>query len=172
MTSEPTSCKRCQNEVEVVRGSSESYPQTRYLLHRARALGLRDTARRLLTRLGLRPRPAPLAGTTAGVSWPEVLKLQPGELVEVRPKEEILATLDEGGNHKGMVFMPEMLEYCGRQFRVYKRVERLIIETTGEARRMKNTVLLDGVICDGWDGACDRSCFYFWREAWLRRVEG
>jgi hypothetical protein len=36
---------------------------------------------------------------------------------------------------------------------------------------MKNTVLLDGAICDGWGGKCDRSCFFFWREAWLRRVE-
>jgi hypothetical protein len=46
-----------------------------------------------------------------------------------------------------------------------------VLEHTGEFRRMKNTVLLDGVLCDGWGGACDRSCFFFWREAWLKRVD-
>ena len=58
-----------------------------------------------------------------------------------------------------------------KQFKVYKRVERFVLEHTGEFRRMKNTVLLDGVLCDGWGGACDRSCFFFWREAWLKRVD-
>jgi hypothetical protein len=33
------------------------------------------------------------------------------------------------------------------------------------------TVLLDGVMCDGTEhGGCDRSCFLFWREEWLKRV--
>jgi hypothetical protein len=120
--------------------------------------------------------PDPLADRTpdspdlaAGIE--ESLKLQPGETVEVRPREEILATLDEHGYNRGLLLMPEMLEFCGQRFKVYKRVERMVLEHTGEFRRMKNTVLLDGVLCDGWGGACDRSCFFFWREAWLKRVE-
>lgn len=45
-----------------------------------------------------------------------------------------------------------------------------MLENNGEIRKLKNTVLLDGVMCENLYG-CDRSCFHFWREAWLRRVE-
>jgi len=101
-----------------------------------------------------------------------VLNFQPGETVRVRSEEEIAETLDENGKNGGLWFMPEMRRYFGQQFKVYKRVEKIIMETTGEYRRMKNTVLLEGVICDGSEHhGCDRSCFHYWREVWLERVE-
>lgn len=102
----------------------------------------------------------------------EVLDLQPGELVEVRSEEEILATLDQRGRQRGLSWMPTMRRFCGRRFRVFKRLGPIVLESTGEHREIKNTVLLEGVMCDG-DGfyGCTRSCFHFWREAWLRRVE-
>jgi hypothetical protein len=103
----------------------------------------------------------------------EELRLQRGEWVEVKSEEEILKTLDGGGERRGLSFTPEMREYCGRRFRVFKRVERICVEgKPDEMRRLKNTVILEGVICHGGSRACDRSCFLFWREAWLRRVDG
>src|SRR5438094_248118 len=42
------------------------------------------------------------------------LNLRAGEIVEIRSKEEILATLDEKGRLDGLPFMPEMLKYCGQ----------------------------------------------------------
>lgn len=104
--------------------------------------------------------------------YEEVLNLKPGELVEVKSEAEIMATLDEKGRNKGLGWMCNMRKFCGQRFRVYKRLERIILESTGEYRNVKNTVLLEGVLCDGeeWYG-CDRSCFHFWREAWLRRVK-
>jgi len=65
--------------------------------------------------------------------------------------------------------MPMMRVCCGKEFRVYKRVEKIVLESTGEIRRLKNTVLLEDAICDGIYG-CNRSCFFFWKEAWLERV--
>jgi hypothetical protein len=101
----------------------------------------------------------------------EILDLQPGELVEVKPVTEILATLDRNRRCKGLLWMTGMRKYCGRQYRVYRRVQRITLESNGELRNMKHTVLLEGVMCDGREfGGCDRSCFHFWREAWLRRV--
>jgi hypothetical protein len=101
----------------------------------------------------------------------EVLGLQPGELVEVKSAPEILATLDANRRHKGLLWMTGMNKYCGRQYRVHRRLERILLESNGELRTMKNTVLLESVCCDGREfGGCDRSCFHFWREAWLRRV--
>jgi len=101
----------------------------------------------------------------------EVLDLQPGEWVEVKTVEEIMATLGSRRRHKGLLWMTGMQKYCGTRCRVYRRVERIVLETNGELRNMKNAVLLEGAMCDGAQfGGCDRSCFHFWREVWLRRV--
>lgn len=46
-----------------------------------------------------------------------------------------------------------------------------MLESTGQLRKIKNTVLLEGAICDGSQfGGCDRSCMFFWNEAWLQRI--
>ena len=100
------------------------------------------------------------------------LNLQRGEWVQVRPFDEILATLDERNRYKGLFFMPEMKKYCGEIFKVFKIVKIIKLETTGEVRKLVSpTVFLEGVYCNGdtQDG-CDRACFHFWREAWLNRV--
>jgi hypothetical protein len=103
----------------------------------------------------------------------EVLNLRPGELVEVRSDAEILATLDANGSLDGLPFMPEMLAFCGQQFRVYKRSDKTCdtITKTG-ARRMRNIVHLENSRCNGsgHDG-CQAQCLIFWKEAWLKRVE-
>jgi hypothetical protein len=102
----------------------------------------------------------------------ETLNLQPGEWVEVKSEEEIWSTLDLRRRHKGMSFMKGMRDFCGKRLRVYKRVEHILLESTGEIRKIKNTVLLEGAICDGLErGRCDRSCFFYWKEVWLRRVD-
>jgi hypothetical protein len=100
--------------------------------------------------------------------------LRRGDLVEVRSAGEILATLDQQGTLDGMPFMPEMVPYCGQQFEVDWRVER-VCDTFNRAQwsvRMANTVYLDGLRCDGsaHDG-CQEACRLFWNEAWLRRVD-
>jgi hypothetical protein len=100
----------------------------------------------------------------------EALNLQPDEWVEVKSKVEIFDTLDREGKHRGLRFVPEMYDFCGKPFRVFKRVERICLENTPDVRRIKNTVLLEGGICRGGGVGCDRACFHFWREIWLRRV--
>jgi hypothetical protein len=99
----------------------------------------------------------------------ERLNLQPGELVEVKSEPEVRATLDEQGRHRGLLWMPGMARFCGKTYRVHKRVETIMLESTGELRKIRNTVLLADVMCENLYG-CDRSCFHYWREAWLRRV--
>jgi len=100
------------------------------------------------------------------------LNLEPGDLVEVRPENEILATLDSSGKYGGLRFAPEMSKYCGKRFRVYKKLRKILVETTGELRTMKvPIVLLERVYCDGSaHGGCDRACFCFWLEEWLNIV--
>jgi hypothetical protein len=70
------------------------------------------------------------------------------------------------------LWMTGMRKFCGKRYRVFKRIENILLETNGDSRKMTNTVILEGVMCDGAKfGGCDRSCFHFWREAWLKRIE-
>jgi hypothetical protein len=98
--------------------------------------------------------------------------LRPGDVVEVRPAAEILATLDGEGSLDGMPFMPEMLAHVGRRYTVSRRVDKICntIDTTG-SRRMFDTVYLEDLRCDGsgHDG-CQAGCRIYWKDAWLRRV--
>jgi hypothetical protein len=103
---------------------------------------------------------------------PSSLRLRVGELVEVKSQAEILATLDRSGALDGLVFMPEMLGFCGRRFQVVKRADKTCdtVKDSG-LRRMHDTVHLEGTRCDGSAHAgCQASCQIFWKEAWLRRV--
>jgi hypothetical protein len=99
--------------------------------------------------------------------------LQAGDTVRVRSKEEIKATLDRWNRLRGCDFMEEMWPYCGTTQRVYKRVGRFLDERDYRMKRCRGIVFLDGLICEGTVdyGPCDRSCFYFWREEWLEKVE-
>ena len=68
--------------------------------------------------------------------------------------------------------MPEMLQFCGRRFRVDKLAVKLCdtIGSTG-MYRMRNAVHLEGVRCDGQaHGGCQAGCLVYWKEAWLKRV--
>lgn len=99
----------------------------------------------------------------------EARELQPGEWVRVRSKEEIRAMLDRCDRQEGLAWMTTMEGCCGREFKVFRRVHKIVLESTGQIRKLKNTVLLENAICDGIYG-CDRSCFFFWKDAWLERV--
>ena len=110
---------------------------------------------------------------TSGSTPTESLGLQPGELVEIKSREEIFATLDENDETQGLRFDGEMLKYCGRRARVVRRIEKIIDEKTGRMLKIKrDTVILDGVVCTGdYHRSCPRAIYPYWREAWLRRVE-
>lgn len=100
--------------------------------------------------------------------------LRAGDWVEVRSVEEILASLDDRGNLDALPFMPEMLQYSGRRFRVSKSAHKTCDTiSTYRNRRMKSAVHLEGLRCDGTahDG-CQAACLLFWKKAWLRPVQG
>jgi hypothetical protein len=104
--------------------------------------------------------------------------LAPGDRVRVRSLEEIEATYGEDGTCGGMSFLPiVMAKYCGRTFTVRGRVDRFFDERRWKMLKVRDTVILDEVFCQppkaagvDWAG-CERSCFLFWKEAWLERIE-
>jgi hypothetical protein len=104
----------------------------------------------------------------------ETLNLQPGELVEVKSKEEIFRTLDKNNKNRGLLFDVELVRYCGQRGRVLKRVDHIIDEKTGKMIHFSTPcIVLEDVFCRSkyWGGHCPRSIHHYWREIWLRRVE-
>jgi len=101
------------------------------------------------------------------------LHLRPGEMVRVKSKREIEATLDHGNKNRGLSFDSEMLPYCGREFAVHRQVEQIINERTGEMIHLKgDCVMLESVTCLAlYHRFCQRRIYSYWREIWLTRVE-
>nr|BFE85734.1 hypothetical protein GCM10020093_083350 [Planobispora longispora] len=78
------------------------------------------------------------------------LGLRPGELVRIRSKEEIVATLNADRLNRGLGFEEEMARHCGKVARVQARVERALDEKTGRLLTMKSPCIsLEGIFCDG-----------------------
>lgn len=107
----------------------------------------------------------------------EVTDLQVGEWVEVKSGEEIAGTLNKAGFNRGMRYDMEMLKYSGERYKVQMRVDRLIDEVSGKMLEMKSPCIqLEDVYCRAectpMRLGCPRASNTYWREIWLRRVEG
>jgi hypothetical protein len=116
-----------------------------------------------------------MRGTVVDGQFPEYepVGLEPGDLVEVRGKDEIRATLDADQTNRGLRFDEEMAALCGQRGRVLFRVERLIDEKTGRMLRIKKDLyVVSGMVgCQGtYHKLCTRSVIAMMREAWLRKV--
>jgi hypothetical protein len=96
-----------------------------------------------------------------------------GDQVLVRSPAEILSTLDGNGTLDGVPFMPEMLDWCGKLFRIQRRVVKTcVIDYPVRRFPANDVVILDGPRCDGGGhGGCKHGCRIFWKEAWLRPVD-
>jgi hypothetical protein len=130
-----------------------------------------------LMRLHWRLKPYPhVRGRLQGKTPAVELNLQPGELVQVRSKDEIMETLNERNRNRGLLFDPEMVPYCGKTFRVLSRVEKILNEKTGNIVGMPNScIILEDVTCSGCYSHkrlfCPRAIYPFWHEVWLKRIE-
>jgi hypothetical protein len=110
---------------------------------------------------------------TVLVEDPPSSSFKPGNLVRVRSREEIQATLNRWGQLKGCMFMSEeMSPYCGTIQRVFKPMERFVDERDYHVKKTHGIILLQGLHCQGTVdyGRCDRACFFFWREEWLEKL--
>lgn len=110
---------------------------------------------------------------TSGRTPTQHLDLQPGELVRIKSREEILATLDGDLLNRGMGFDAEMSRFCGRTARVKARAVRCVDEGSGRMITMKNPcIILEDVVCEGaFSANCPREFVCWWREIWLERLE-
>jgi len=162
----------CQLQSFAETPPSLAEPWLSYFRRRAKAGGLRlvRLARRLSGRVASPPA-TPAPAPTLAHPAPE---LHEGDRVRVRPAAEIRAMLDERGFFRGCGFSRGMYQFCGKELRVAKRIERFFDEARWRMLKAHNLVLLEGAHCDGTPiqdtRGCDRMCFYFWRTEWLEKL--
>lgn len=97
-----------------------------------------------------------------------------GDVVRIRPAENISRTLDSSNKHDGCLFMNQMWRYCGQKFKVIKVISNIFDEYKYRMYETKSPLyILNGIICDGeineLKHRCDRSCYFFWHEDWLEK---
>jgi hypothetical protein len=97
------------------------------------------------------------------------------EGVRVKSYQAILATCEHSDKNRGMKFDAEMVPYCGRTYRVLRRVTKILNEKTGKMQELKNScIILDCVVCQSRYCECrlfcPRSIYPYWREIWLERL--
>jgi len=104
----------------------------------------------------------------------EISKFKPGDMVKVKSAESISITLDKNNKLDGCLFMNQMWDYCGQEFRILKEVKYFFDEHRYKMYKPKSTLyILDKVICNGitaeFKHRCDRSCYLLWHEKWLTK---
>jgi hypothetical protein len=135
---------------------------------------VQEIGRRLGLRSHLPFRPNELTESSGATLAPRGLR--PGELVQVRKKQEIRDTLDKNSKNRGLWFDREMVQYCGHRARVKTKVERFIDEGSGRMIELaSDCYILDGVVCKSYQSVnrwfCPRAIYPWWRESWLQSVE-
>jgi hypothetical protein len=176
-----------QQYVDDIASGNVKLPEAAKILVLDFIYNLRNSGRafRLATKLyefahrALRGRPPPFGTGKIPVGDPTPtmeLDLQVGELVRVRPHEDILATLNVESRNRGMTFDKEMARYCGEEFRVAARITHTIDETTGKMLTIRSpSVILEGTYCTSQYSErrlmCPRRIVPYWREIWLERID-
>jgi hypothetical protein len=117
----------------------------------------------------------PLPAGTLKRTPTATLGLQPGDVVRIKTEKEIVGTLDPLSRNRGLSCDRGMRTFCGGEYRVRNRLDRMIAEPTGRMRTVENTVILEGLNCLCWwnhVGGCPRKEYMYWREVWLERCGG
>jgi hypothetical protein len=88
----------------------------------------------------------------------------------VRSIDEIKQSLNSYNSHHGLMFMPEMYQYSGQRYPIFRKIER--VWGPGVYLPVSEPIyLLEGLHCAGTvigdDGPCERGCRLLWHGDWL-----
>jgi hypothetical protein len=101
------------------------------------------------------------------------LGLGSGDWVNVKSAGGVVESLDEHGRNCGLGFTPTMIPALGQRRQVLFPIRKIILEQDGRMVHLSNTVVLDGVVCEGnCVNECPRAEYLFWRESWLDHADG
>lgn len=95
------------------------------------------------------------------------LLFRAGDWVRVRDLDSIRSTLDTEARLNGLPFMPGMIPFCGRRFRIAKVADTICLDNA--VHRLGACVVLQtSRRCDGESyRGCQFGCHFLWRNEWL-----
>ncbi len=93
----------------------------------------------------------------------QTMRPRPEDVVEIKPLDEILQSLDAEGTSDQLRFMPEMVELCEKRSRVAKRAVKTCSYTGSgtnvRAFRADDVLTLDGSRRSGFEhDGCPKAC--------------
>lgn len=100
-------------------------------------------------------------------------EIKPGDIVRIRLKHEIKRTLDRSGKIGGCSFLKNQYEYCGKRYKVFKRINYFFDEKSQRILKSNSLFLLEACNCNGdtaYVKPCGRNCFIYWHKNWLEKV--
>lgn len=100
-------------------------------------------------------------------------EFKPGDTVRIKSEAEINKTLDRYGKIRGCSFLKNQYAFCGKEYKVFKKVDYFFDESRQKMLKSSNLFFLEGVYCNGNSAylkPCDRNCFHYWHRNWLERV--
>lgn len=104
------------------------------------------------------------------------MKYSVGDVVTIRSKEDVVETINPLNKKDGCLFMEQMWNYCGKNFRILKIVKNYFDEYRFKMFKVEPPLyILKDLICDGLveslEHGCDRSCYFLWHEDWLEKSQ-
>lgn len=102
-------------------------------------------------------------------------RFKENDTVRVRSRTDVLLTLNTQKRLADDLFVDQMLDFCGREFKIQKVVFNYFDERKYRMFKvMEPLYLLAGGFCHGevedFEERCDRGCYLLWYEEWLEKV--
>jgi hypothetical protein len=99
-------------------------------------------------------------------------KYAAGDIIRVKSKAEISENIDSMNKLDGCLFMNQMWDYCGMEFKIMRVVRHFFDEHQYKMYKPRAPLyLLKGSLCNGevasFKHRCDHYCYFFWHEDWL-----
>ena len=92
--------------------------------------------------------------------------------VRIKSDENINKILDQEHKSNGIVFMKQMFNYCGQEYKISKIVKNIYMNKM--IKPVAPLYILEGLRCDGTsellNQICDRTCNLIWHESWLEEA--
>ena len=99
-------------------------------------------------------------------------KFQENQIVKIKTKEAIMRTIDKDNKLDGSLFMAQMFNYCGQEYKIWKIIKNFYMGKM--IAPISPLYILHDLRCEGisesFDYRCDRTCNLIWHESWLEEI--
>ena len=106
----------------------------------------------------------------------KIPKFNAGEIVKIKPREQIIQSINTAHLTDGCLFTDQMWQYCGKTFPILRVVNNFFDEHKKRSLTPRSPIyLLKDIYCEGkidhFPQECNHGCLLLWHEDWLEKVK-